>query len=1067
MCPSASPLASIPGPNGLPLLGNIFDIDPSAGLKSLVEIAHKYGPIFQITLGGQKQTFICDTHLLEEVCDESRFQKVVTSSVELLRMVTHDGLFTARENEHNWDVAHRILMPIFGPVKIREMFNQMVDIAQQLCLKWSRYGSTYPIEVTADFTRLTLDTIALCTMDHRFNSFYRDSSMHPFVDSMNRYLSDTGKRFALPELFSSLYVSANKRNKSDAKVMRDLCHELVEHRRQNQTDSDDILNTLIHQADPKTGEKLKDGSIVDNMITFLVAGHETTSGLLSFVFYYMLKHPEALANAQKEVDEIIGVEKVTVMHLPQLKYINAILRETLRLMPTAPVFTVGARKDYIIGGKYRVKKGEPLNALLPAVHCDPSVYGDDAAEWKPERMLDENFKNLPPNAWKPFGNGKRSCIGRAFAWQESLLVIAILLQKFNFTMDDPSYEVRIKEALTIKPDGFKMHAALRNSTPPSKLVPKTAYSSSKADKSGDARSHPNMSIAGPGNNRSVSIFYGSNSGTCEALSNLLAGDFAKIGFTVQPIRTLDWAPHYFTTNELIVIVTATYDGRPTDDATEFVDWLESLQGEPLKGVSYTVFGCGNHDWATTLYKIPKFIDSTLEKHGAKRLAPLGTANVALRDPLSELEKWEEENLWPALDLALMPSNSPASLESGLKVSFQQPYTQRKEFTEATVTECYELTTSMSLTRKCHMELRLPEGVTYTAGDYLAVLPLNPMSNVQRALSRFHMAWDSVLVIESTGPTLLPTATPISVADLFSTYVELAQPATSRNLKMLASAATEQSSKQALLNLANDDSATTPSTKLPSVLDLLEAYPSLPLPIETFLEMLPPLRPRTYSISSSPSFHPSHATLTWSVVHAPSWSGHGSFYGVASNHLSDLSPGAVVRVSVRRSNPAFHPPTDPKAHPIIMIASGSGLAPFRGFIQERAWQKKAGMTLAPAMLFVGCRGKDDDLYRSAMDEFVREGVVRVFRAYSRMPEQVDAGGCMYVQERVWAERREFAELWSRGAKVFVCGGSQMSEAIKEVFANIGFAAEGEKSGGVSPDEWFRGLDPGRYATEVFN
>ncbi|EMD67880.1 hypothetical protein COCSADRAFT_352953 [Bipolaris sorokiniana ND90Pr] len=1063
--PSNFPLQPIPGPSGLPVVGNIFDIDPEAGIQSLVQFAKEYGPIFQMTFAGQKQIFICEAQLVNEVCDERRFCKTVTGGVELLRSGVGDGLFTAYEGERNWDIAHRILMPVFGPTKIKSMYGQMTDVAQQLCLKWSRYGPNYPIEVTDDFTRLTLDTIALCGFSHRFNSFYRDT-MHPFIESMNHFLHDADKASGLPKIFNSLRLSAKKRNKHDINVMRDLCRELLDQRRQNPTNSNDLLDTLLNQADPKTGEKLDNPSIVDNMLTFLIAGHETTSGLLSFAFYYMLKNPSSLAKAEQEVDEVVGMEKLTVDHLPQLKYTNAILRETIRLMPTAPAFSVCALKDEVIGGKFAIKKREPLNILLSCVHVDKAVYGPDADEWKPERMLDEEFKKLPPNSWKPFGNGKRACIGRAFAWQEALLVIAALLQNFTFTQADPSYELRIKESLTIKPDGFKMYAALKQSRAPlaflngSELSPKQAHNTQEGRKSIIEKS-----ILGQGKYKSVSIFYGSNSGTCEALSNMFANDCAKAGFIVQPIRALNSAKEDFTSNELVVIITATYDGRPTDNATEFVDWLNSLTGKPLEGVSYAVFGCGHQDWPATLYKIPIFVDEVLEQRGAKRIAPRGAVNVATSEPFSVFEDWEEETLWPALGLSLTPSESSTSLESGLKVSFQQPYTQRKGFKEATVTKHLELSSPASLTRKCHIELRLPQGMSYTTGDYLAVLPMNPTANVQRALARFHLAWDSVLIIESAGTTQLPTATPISVADLFGAYVELSSPASSRNIKRLAAAAIDEPTKHSLLKLANNESSRLRG-KQQSVLDLLEDYESIPLSVEMFLEMLLPLRPRTYSISSAPDWKPSHATLTWSVLDAPSWSGHGSFLGVASNHLYNLSPGAVVRVSVQRSNPAFRLPQDPGAYPIIMIASGSGLAPFRAFLEERALKHRTGKALAPALLFFGCRSKDDDLYRNELDEFESSGIVRVRRAYSKTPKETDACGCTYVQDRIRAEKEEFRKLWEQGASIFVCGGSKMSEAVKDLFINIARKSAGN-DGFRSSAEWFKALDSRRYVAEIFN
>lgn len=106
---------------------------------------------------------------------------------------------------------------------------------------------------------------------------------------------------------------------------------------------------------------------MDNMITFLVAGHETTSGMLSFVFYYLLKNPKAYEAAQKEVDEVAGKGPITVEHLAKLPYLNAVLRETLRLSPSAPATGIEAKEDTILGGKYAIKAGVPIVCLYPMV----------------------------------------------------------------------------------------------------------------------------------------------------------------------------------------------------------------------------------------------------------------------------------------------------------------------------------------------------------------------------------------------------------------------------------------------------------------------------------------------------------------------------------------------------------------------------------------------------------------------------------------------------------------------------------------------------------------------------
>lgn len=286
-----------------------------------------------------------------------------------------------------------------------------------------RYGSTTPLDVTGDFTRATLDTIALCGMSYRFNSFYFEGDFHPFVTSMMRFLKEADLQSTFPAIINGMRIKAKKNFKLDAEKMRQICRDIIAQRRKStDPDPDDLLSAMLHGRDNLSGKGLTEDSAIDNLVTFLIAGHETTSGLLSFTMYYLLKNPSAMKKATQEVDEVLGDEELTVDHLPQLKYIAAALRESLRLMPTAPAFSVTPYKDEVIADKYPVKPGDSLIIFLPSVHRDETVYGHDVDIFRPERMIDEEFQKLPSGAWKPFGSGKRGCIGRAFAWQESLLV---------------------------------------------------------------------------------------------------------------------------------------------------------------------------------------------------------------------------------------------------------------------------------------------------------------------------------------------------------------------------------------------------------------------------------------------------------------------------------------------------------------------------------------------------------------------------------------------------------------------------------------------------------------------
>jgi len=134
-------------------------------------------------------------------------------------------------------------------------------------------------------------------------------------------------------------------------------------------------------------------------------GHETTSGTLSFLFYYLIKNPATYLAAQQEVDRVVGRSSVTVEHMSKLPFIEACIRETLRLKPPVSLISLQPLPEtteypVIIGGKYEVHKGDVIIPILHKVQQDPVVYGEDGEQFRPERMLDEQFFKLPPNSWK-------------------------------------------------------------------------------------------------------------------------------------------------------------------------------------------------------------------------------------------------------------------------------------------------------------------------------------------------------------------------------------------------------------------------------------------------------------------------------------------------------------------------------------------------------------------------------------------------------------------------------------------------------------------------------------------
>ncbi|KAI8986145.1 cytochrome P450 [Trametes punicea] len=468
----------IPSPPGLPVLGNVDAIDKDLPVQSLHLLALKYGEIYQLTVFGDKRIIINSQALMSEVSDEKRFSKKIAANSNQLRNAAGDGLFTARlPEEKNWYIAHNLLMPLFKPERICDLADDMMDIISQLVLKWERFGADAVIDIAADFSRVTLDTICLCAMSYRrvsalvqLNSFYRET-VHPFAVAMADFLLESTKRGARAQVVQDMLVSENLKYEEDMKTLFKTADDILAQRRAHPTDKQDILNVLMYGRDKETGQGLPDKTIQYNLLTFLIAGHETTSGMLVFAVYYLLKNPEAMRKLRDEIDVTLGGRMFTTQDLNSMPYLIAVMRETLRIAPTAPARTVAPFEDTVIGGKYFIGKGESIIVNTYDCQRDRAVWGDDidgryqADEFKPERMLDGKYDALPRQAWQAFGYGERACIGGAFAWQEAQIALVTIFQHFDLVMADPKYELELKQTLSIKPKNFFIRALPRKDKP--------------------------------------------------------------------------------------------------------------------------------------------------------------------------------------------------------------------------------------------------------------------------------------------------------------------------------------------------------------------------------------------------------------------------------------------------------------------------------------------------------------------------------------------------------------------------------------------------------------------------
>ncbi|MFH9867822.1 cytochrome P450 [Streptomyces lydicus] len=1027
-------------------------------IQQAMDLARIHGPVFKRKLGDRETLFVTSLDLVTEVADETRFAKGVSVVLENVREFAGDGLFTAYNDEPNWAKAHEVLMPAFALGSMRTYHPAMLKVARRVMANWDRRVTDgTPAQVAEDMTRMTLDTIGLAGFGFDFESFSRGDSAHPFVEAMVRCLQWSGKKFARdPHADHSAEDAAFR---ADADYLASVVDEVIAARAASgETGEDDLLGLMLGaraQGDgtEASGPTLDLANIRNQVITFLIAGHETTSGALSFALHHLLKDPLALRMVQREADELWGDQAdpdPSFEDIGRLPFTRQVLNEALRLWPTAAAFSRQAREDTLLGGRYPLKAGDLVTVLTPMLHRDP-VWGDNPELFDPSRFSPEAEAARSPHAYKPFGTGERACIGRQFALHEATMLLALLAHRYRL-IDHGDYRLRIKETLTLKPEGFTLTLAAR--TPADRAAVRTALAvlPSTAAGAGDAPAADDGLPTRVPQGTGLLLLHGSNYGTCREFAERLADEATGLGFATD-VAPLDAYAGQLPGDRPVVIVAASYNGQPTDDAAAFVQWLKTAPDDAAAGLPFAVLGVGDRNWAATYQHVPTLIDDRLDALGGHRLLPRAEADASgdLGGTVKQFAALLRTQLLARYgDPASVGASAPDDEDTGYTVTEVtggplDALAARHGLIPMTVTEAHDLTAQDWPRPKRFLRLALPAGVTYRTADHLAVLPANTPDAVERAARALGVDLDTVLALHPgrrPGRDTLPVDRPLTVRQLLTHHLELGDRPTVDQVAVLAAHNPCPPEQHALETLAADDPRT--------LIELIEAHPALrgALTWPTILELLPPLRTRHYSVSSSPATDARHADLMVSLLPG----------GTGSTYLHTLRPGDTVLARVQPCREAFRiDPAD--GTPVILVAAGTGLAPFRGAVADRV----AAGRRAPARLYFGCDDPAGDFLHA--EEFAAAesaGAVSVRPVFSARPED----GHRFVQHRIAAEAAEVWELLQAGARVYVCGdGSRMAPGVRAAFRDLHAAHTG-----ASPQEseaWLRELTAsGRYIEDVY-
>ncbi|WP_052948687.1 cytochrome P450 [Mesobacillus campisalis] len=823
-------LKVIPQPKKYGPLGNVPLLDKEAPTLSFCQIAKDLGPIYRFEFfGGFSTIFVSGHKWAAEVCDDSKFDKSLAGGLSFVRAFAGDGLFTGKTQEPNWQKAHNILVPSFSQQAMKGYHSMMVDIALQLVQKWARLNPGESIDVADDMTKLTLDTIGLCGFNYRFNSFYREGH-HPFILNMVRSLDEAMHQSTRMPIQNQLMFSKKKQFDRDVKEMFALVDKLIADRRAKGDQGEtDLLARMLSAKDPQTGEQLDDQNIRYQIITFLIAGHETTSGLLSFALYFMLKHPEVLKKAYEEVDAVVSGPVPTFKQVLELKYIKMILNESLRLYPTAPQFTLYAKEDMVLGNQYPIKKRQNVVVLLPELHRDKEAWGEDAEDFRPERFADPG--KVPHDAFKPFGNGQRACIGMQFAMHEATLLIGMILKHFQL-VDQSSYVLKIKQTMTLKPDNFTMSVNLRNQNS-LEMVPVSADR-----EAGKKTARQEIKIKGA-DQTSLLVLYGSNMGTAEEIAKNLANRASEMGIPSEA-APLDSKVGQIPKNGAVLIVTSSYNGKPPKNARKFVKWLDDLEPGTLNGVKYAVFGCGDRNWASTYQNVPSHIDQQLAKLGAERFSVRGEGDAS-GDFERQLDRWKKQIIKDALGtFGLEFQGGEPAAPQGLSIKVLGDSPARHE----------------AVGYVQQLDGRdLEEILSQRAVHQVAILSGNTPEDVIRVLKRFRLNGNAPAILKANGASLkhLPLETPMNLYDLITQCLDLQRPATKQQIARLASLTVCPPHKRELEEMIQDDAYEVRIiASNVTMLDLVEKYEACEVSFEEFVALSAPFEAKLYSETNKES-----------------------------------------------------------------------------------------------------------------------------------------------------------------------------------------------------------------------
>lgn len=400
-------------------------------------------PIVFVRSAGEVKVYIADPALIHEALVKNA--DVLGKGEQVRRTLgpaLGEGLLTA-DGAH-WKWQRQSVASAFRPATLSELQPPMIAAAEQTRDRWLAKGQGQ-IDVGHEMMRTTFDIIVETMM-----SGGHGIDVERVERSITDYLRPTGWTFALGMLGAPGWFPYPGQGKAMAAVafLRSSLGAVIAERRRNPDGRNDLVSMLLSSADPETGRTMSDDEMIDNLMTFITAGHETTALGLAWTFDLLARNPECEEKVLAEIDAVTGGLPLEPAHVAKLVYTRQVFSEAMRLYPPAPIIARTALADFALGG-FRIPAGTELFVPIFAVHHHENLWSDPHV-FDPERFAPDAGKDRHRYAYMPFGAGPRVCIGNAFAVTEAVIILAVLLQKLRLVVTDPAPPVPVMK-VTLRP----------------------------------------------------------------------------------------------------------------------------------------------------------------------------------------------------------------------------------------------------------------------------------------------------------------------------------------------------------------------------------------------------------------------------------------------------------------------------------------------------------------------------------------------------------------------------------------------------------------------------------------